>query len=71
MKNFPKGSEIIMSAINIPDMIQIVKEHGLVAVPFDLDLDRMEPVGIEAFKPLVTAKVIILHTNFICNRPKQ
>lgn len=60
-----------MSAINIPDMIQIIKEHGLVAVPFDLNLDTMTPVGLDAFKPLVTSKVLLLHTNNLNNRQKQ
>ena len=46
-----------MSAINIPDMIQIVKEHGLVPVPLDLNLDTMEPLGLDALKPLVSSKV--------------
>ena len=55
-RNYPKGSEIIMSAINIPDMVQIVKEHGLVPVPLDLNIDKMEPVSFEAIKPLINEK---------------
>jgi dTDP-4-amino-4,6-dideoxygalactose transaminase len=27
--NFPPGSEVIMSAINIPDMVTVVKHHNL------------------------------------------
>jgi len=42
-RNFPKGSEIIMTGINIGDMIQIIKDHGLVPIPVDLDLYTMAP----------------------------
>lgn len=30
-----------MMGINIPDMIQIVKEYGLIPVPIDYNLDTM------------------------------
>ena len=30
-----------MMGINIPDMIQIIKEHGLVPIPIDYNLDTM------------------------------
>ena len=55
-RNFPKGSEIIMTAVNIPDMCQIAKEHGLVAVPLDIDIYTMQPVSVDAFKALITEK---------------
>ena len=41
--NFPKGSEIIMTGINIGDMIKIIEEHGLVPIPVDLDPYTMAP----------------------------
>lgn len=41
--NFPKGSEIIFTAINIPDMISIVELHGLKVVPVDIDLESLAP----------------------------
>ena len=43
VKNFPKGSEIIMTAMNIPDMIRIIEEHGLIAVPVDIDPGTLAP----------------------------
>jgi perosamine synthetase len=46
-----------MTAVNIPDMIQIVKEHGLVPVPLDLNLDTMEPISVDALKQAITPKV--------------
>jgi perosamine synthetase len=41
--DFPAGSEVIMSAVTIPDMQRIVEAHGLVAVPIDLDPATMAP----------------------------
>ena len=41
--NFPEGSEIIMSAVTIPDMQRIAEAHGLVVIPVDLDPDTMIP----------------------------
>jgi perosamine synthetase len=43
VRNFPPGSEVIMTGVNIPDMLRIIKEHGLVAVPVDLDLATLAP----------------------------
>jgi perosamine synthetase len=39
----PPGSEIIMSAVTIPDMARIVEHHCLVPVPVDVDAQRLEP----------------------------
>ena len=39
----PAGSEVMMSAVTIPDMVRIVKHHGLVAVPIDLDFETLAP----------------------------
>ena len=33
----PPGSEVLVSAITIPDMLYILEQHGLVAVPLDID----------------------------------
>ena len=48
-----------MTAITIPDMVQIVKYHGLVPVPVDLDPDTMAPVSPEAVESLITDKVSV------------
>ena len=40
---WPAGSEIIYSALNIPDMTMVAKHHGLVPVPADLDMERLAP----------------------------
>ena len=40
---WPAGSEVIVSAITHPDMITILRAHGLVPVPVDVDLDTLAP----------------------------
>lgn len=39
----PRGSEVLMSALTIPDMWKIVEHHGLVPVPVDLDPRTLAP----------------------------
>lgn len=34
---WPQGSEVLVSAVTIPDMITLLGQHGLVPVPIDLD----------------------------------
>lgn len=43
LMNFPSGSEVIMSAINIPDMVKIVRHHKLNIVPLDISIDTVAP----------------------------
>jgi dTDP-4-amino-4,6-dideoxygalactose transaminase len=63
VKQYPNGTEVIMSAVNIPDMVRIVKEHGLVPVPFDVDPRTMEPSSPEELKKLISPKVRIWLTS--------
>lgn len=35
---YPRGSEIVVSAITIPHVVDILVEHGLIPVPVDIDL---------------------------------
>ena len=35
--NWPPGSEVLMSAVTIPDMVRVLEAHDFVAVPLDLD----------------------------------
>ena len=37
-----EGMEVIVSAINIPDMIKIIREYKLVPVPVDMDMKTLE-----------------------------
>jgi dTDP-4-amino-4,6-dideoxygalactose transaminase len=52
-RKFPAGSEVIFTAVNIPDMVQVVTEHNLVPVPMDVDPTTMAPADIELFKSLI------------------
>ena len=56
-RKYPPGSEVIMTGINIPDMVQIIKEHGLVPVPIDYDLETMNPKSFDDVKAAITDKV--------------
>jgi len=53
--NYPAGTEIIMSAVNIPDMLRIVREHGLKVISLDIDLETMAP-KIQLLDALVTER---------------
>lgn len=39
--NLPLGSEVLVSAITIPDMVRILEQHGLVPVPIDLEMSTL------------------------------
>ena len=39
----PRGSEVLMSALTIPDMARVVEHHGLVVVPVDVDPATLAP----------------------------
>ena len=41
--SFPPRSEVLISALTIPDMARIVQSHGLVPVPVDLDVGTAAP----------------------------
>ena len=43
VRKYPRGTEVLMTAINIPDMVQIFNEHGLVPIPVDIDPYTMSP----------------------------
>ncbi len=59
----PKGSEVLMSALTIPDMWKIVEHHGLVPVPVDLDPRTLAPriASLEAAASPRTRAVIVAH----------
>jgi dTDP-4-amino-4,6-dideoxygalactose transaminase len=56
-------SEVLMSAVTIPDMARIVVEHGLIPVPVDLDLATLAP-STEALEAAITPKaraIVVAH----------
>lgn len=59
----PPGSEVAMSALTIPDMVTIVRHHGLVPVPIDLDPRTMapDPVSLDRAIAARTRVIIIAH----------
>jgi dTDP-4-amino-4,6-dideoxygalactose transaminase len=56
--NLPQGSEVLMTSINIPDMVQIVKEYGLVPVPVDINVETTAPT-LEDIKKVISPKVVL------------
>lgn len=63
VKNFPEGSEVIMTAINIRDMSFLVQHHKLRVVPVDMDVDTLEP-DIALMERLIsqrTVAVLVAH----------
>lgn len=43
MLALPPGSEVLMSALTIPDMWKVVQHHGLVPVPVDVEAETLAP----------------------------
>lgn len=39
----PRGSEVLVTALTIPDMVRVLEDHGLVAVPIDLEPGTLAP----------------------------
>lgn len=58
IQKFPSGSEVIMTAINLPDMVQMVREHGLIPVPLDVDPKTMAPFHPDELRKLITPKTV-------------
>ena len=57
----PKGSEVLMSALNVPGMMRVVEENGLKPVPLDVDGDGLCPT-IEAVRQAITPQTCVLVT---------
>ncbi len=59
----PRGSEVLVSAITIRDMVNVLEHHGLVAVPLDIETATCA-VQVETLERAVTANtraVLIAH----------
>lgn len=57
--NFSPGSEVIMSALNIPDMTQIVRHHKLHIVPLDISIETAAP-KVELLPQLVSSRTVAI-----------
>ncbi len=61
--NLPRGSEVIVTSITIPDMLQIIEYHGLIAVPVSMEANQLEPRG-EDIERAITSKtraILVAH----------
>lgn len=49
-QRYPQGSLVLIGAVNIPDVATVIRAHGLVPVPIDIDVDAfdMRPDLLEA-----------------------
>ena len=59
----PPSSEIIVSAITIPHILDIIAKHDLIAVPIDVDMDTLA-VDADAVRGAVTGKtkaILVAH----------
>ena len=61
--DYPAGSEILVSAINIRDMVRVVQEHDLVPVPVDLDMETLslKPGSLERAVSPRTKAILVAH----------
>jgi len=59
----PEGSEVLITAVNIPHMAEIIRFHRLVPVPVDLDLERMAPLEdlLPKLRSEKTRAVVVAH----------
>jgi perosamine synthetase len=59
----PRGSEVLVSSVTIPHMVQILEHHGLVPVPVPLDPATMAPElsRLEALISPRTRAVLVAH----------
>lgn len=59
----PEKSEVLMTALTIPDMPNIIAEHGCVPVPLDLDPCSMEPLedGLRSAVTPATRAIVVAH----------
>ena len=59
--SYPPGTEILMSSMNIPDMVKVVRYHGLIPVPVDVDFKTLKPkIGLLDKSINKNTKAIIL-----------
>jgi hypothetical protein len=61
--DWPKGSEVLMSALTIPDMVRIVKHHEHTAIPIDLDMSCLAP-KLDNIRSAINSKtkaIVIAH----------
>lgn len=53
-----------MTAVNIPDMVKVIRSHGLVPIPVELSVESMGP-SIEDFKKAFTPRTKAVLVSFL------
>ena len=60
---FPAGSEILMTALTIPEMVNIAKHHGMVPIPLDIESGTLAP-EISTIESAITERtraIVVAH----------
>ena len=58
----PRGCEVLLTALTVPDMVRIVELHGLVPVPVDIDEDG--EISVASLNRAITSKsrmIVVAH----------
>ncbi|MFN0060699.1 MAG: DegT/DnrJ/EryC1/StrS family aminotransferase [Planctomycetota bacterium] len=60
---WPPGSEVLVTALNIPDMAKVIEAHGLVVVPVDLDPATLAPHSgvLDRLRTERTRAILVAH----------
>ena len=61
--DLPAGSEVLMSALTIDGMVRVVREHDLVPVPVDVEIDTLAP-SMDALERAVNSRtrlIVVAH----------
>lgn len=65
----PPGSEVIMSAVNVPGMFRIVRENGLVPVPVDIGRETLAPSPDEVRRAITPRSRVLVTAHLFGSRP--
>ncbi len=66
----PRGSEVLMTAVNVPDMFHIARSHGLTPVPLDIDPDFLQPDIDQAAAALTSRTRMIVAAHLFGAEPE-
>ncbi|XP_071506323.1 uncharacterized protein [Diadema antillarum] len=67
VQKYPSESEVIVTAINAYDTIQVILHHGLHVVPLDIDKDTLSP-NIEALRHVINENTVALFVSHLYGR---
>jgi perosamine synthetase len=55
----PRGTEVLVSAVTIRDIVRVIEDHGLVAVPVDIDMATLT-LDMESLRRAVSPRTRLL-----------